>query len=301
MSARRLAELRCRIKTDPVYVEHSQDTSYLCIFRLSSIEPADYVRAIQEPHMLKVRILRWDRARKMNVVCPSFQEVWDNSLLFQELFLRARDPQEEKWRLQKRYGYKLATNFMPMYARELFGYFRAKCVLDPCAGWGDRLAGALSSECTESYVGFDPNVDLMAGYKRIVTEFSERDEKRFTVHPMRFERSAEVLSGYELFDFAFTGPPFFDYEHYGEYMPIYGNWIEEFYVPLFKITHDHLRAGSFFAVYLNDTSAGAIERFMLEEVPEFTTFAFRGKIGLIGGSSGTVRDVFVFQKESGRV
>ena len=40
---------------------------------------------------------------------------------------------------------------------------------------------------------------------------------------------------------------------------------------------------------------------MLEEVPKFTTFAFSGKIGLIGGSSGTVRDVFVFQKESGRV
>ena len=35
---------------------------------------------------------------------------------------------------------------MPPYAKSLYEYFGAKSVLDPCAGWGDRLIGAAAAK-----------------------------------------------------------------------------------------------------------------------------------------------------------
>ena len=52
---------------------------------------------------------------------------------------------------------------MPGYANAIFEHFGAKAVLDPCAGWGGRLAGAAAARCVERYVAFDPNLRLRAG------------------------------------------------------------------------------------------------------------------------------------------
>ena len=45
------------------------------------------------------------------------------------------DPNEAKWTLAKEFQYKIATTFMPAYAKAIYEYFGAKIVLDPCAGW----------------------------------------------------------------------------------------------------------------------------------------------------------------------
>ena len=65
---------------------------------------------------------------------------------------------------------------------------------------------------------------------------------------------------------------------------------------MFVITHDHLEEHAFFAVYLGDTISGLVEKFMSESVPRFTTFQLKGKLGIVGGSSGKIRDVYVFQR-----
>jgi hypothetical protein len=303
----RMAELRERIATDEVQ-ELRGVQGYYVVFRLTSIEPAEYVRAIQENEMLKTKIAKYDKRNLEMVTLPSFAEVWIANPEFRNAILNDDDPQEAKWKLDKHFNYKLATNFMPMYARRLYTYFRATRVLDGCAGWGDRMAGALSAGgggTVRRYVGFDPNAHLVPGYEKIQNDFgfnvttrtpkSIEFSSKFKIHTALFENAEELL-GDERFDFAFTGPPFFDYEDYGEHMPKYSNWIEQFYIPLFKITHDHLDGDAFFAVYLNDTISGHIEDFMMREVPLITSFKFKGKVGIVGGSSGKIRDIFVFRR-----
>ena len=134
ISPQALQQLRACIKSDTVHKEQSRNPSHICIFRLSSIDPGDYVRAIQEPFMLQVHVMHSEKSKKKKSACPSFQDVWDTSPLFRSCILQSRDPQEAKWGLQRRFGYKLATNFMPMYAKEIYNHFQAKHVLDPCAG-----------------------------------------------------------------------------------------------------------------------------------------------------------------------
>jgi len=299
----KLQRLRERIETDEVI--NFKKSGFLIVFKLTSIEPAEYVRAIQEMEMLKTKVAKYDKRVKRAVTLLSFVEVWNRNQRFRNKILGSIDPDEAKWQLAYEFNYKLATNFMPMYARSIYEYFGGERVLDGCAGWGDRMAGALSAGTVKKYVGFDPNSLLIPGYMRIQNDFgfdvmARNDstiefDSNFRIHTVVFEEAEQFLAG-EKFDLAFTGPPFFFYEDYGEHMPRYTNWIEQFYRPLFQITHDHLDGNGIFAVYLNDTVSGTIEDYMMKVVPTFTTFKYIGKVGIVGGSSNQIRDIFVFQR-----
>lgn len=298
-----MEKLRKRIKTDDVI--KMDFAGYLTVFNITCIEPGDYVRAIQEPQMLQTRVSKYDTKRKVVTSLPSFSEKWHSCCNFRRSLLNCKDVHEGKWELSHKYNYKLATNFMPMYARAIYDHFNAKRVLDSCAGWGDRLTGALCARSVQKYVGIDPNPYLRKGYTRILHDFgvsvdqednqSVQYSNAFKIHTTLFENSQSLLQD-EVFDFALTSPPFFDFENYGSHMPKYSDWIEQFYKPLFKITHDHLEGHAFFVVYLSDTVSGPIVQFMVESVPTFTSFKMTGKIGMLGGSSSKIRDLYVFQR-----
>lgn len=145
-------------------------------------------------------------------------------------------------------------------------------------------------------MGFDPNPHLQDGYQQIISDFRVKSNTSHVIKTMCFEHTNELLDELEPFDFAFTSPPFFDYEEYGDFVPNYTDWIEQFYSPLFKITHDHLKPYGYFVLYLADTTAGCVEQFMMEQVPTFTSFVYKGKIGLQNGHQKTIRCVHLFQR-----
>ena len=342
-----------RLKTDtPTYETNIR--GYEIVYRVIDDSPADLVRAIQEEEILKTRIKLRQGGRVTTL--PSFWEVWHitDSGLADEVLAHA-DPNEAKWVLSKKYGYKLATTFMPTYAKSIYEYFRGECVLDPCAGWGDRMLGATVSSCVKKYVGFDPNRALIPGYKEIMRRFGHVQKTRHTVFdfantpvateshvanppvatenhvanppvatethianpPVATETNANAhvafSNDFEIyaepfeqgilsfppnsFDFAFTSPPYFDYEDYTPTNPKYRDWFLQFYTPLFKQTCRVLKPGAFFAIHIGDTSAGQITRFLVETVPKITEFRYVSKIGLKGAHSNQIRDVWLFQKQ----
>jgi hypothetical protein len=61
------------------------------------------------------------------------------------------------------------------------------------------------------------------------------------------------------------------------------------------LTEKRLNPNAFFAVHIDDTSAGKIRDFLFKRVNEITRFQYRGKIGLVGGKSGKIRNVYLFQ------
>ena len=286
----------------------TDDPKYEIIYKIKDDKPADYTRAIQEREILKTRLKLKDPQTGRTKSLKSFTEIWEDAKSgLAEDISKASDQNEAKWSLAKKYNYKIATTFMPMYAKCIYEYFGAKSVLDPCEGWGYRMCGALSSTCVKRYVGFDPNTSLVPGYKKIQKDFGNKvlvdDPKHYHVkfeggydiYSIPFEH-AEKRLGNERFDFAFTSPPFFDYEDYSEDNPKYENWYKEFYEPLFILTEGRLLSGSFFAIHIDDTSAGKIRDFLFRRVEQITSFKYCGKIGLMGGKSGKIRNVYLFQK-----
>ena len=307
LTPKELESYRLRIRSElPEY--SIEDPKYEIVYKIVDDKPSDYTRAIQEEEILKTRLKLKDRETGRTKTLKSFAEIWEDpkSGLAEEI-LAAKDPLEAKWSLARKYNYKIATTFMPMYAKAIYEYFGAKSVIDPCMGWGDRACGALASTCVKRYVGFDPNTNLVPGYKKIMSDFSKKvthdDPKHFHT---KFEGGYEIYSipfehckkrlGPEKFDFAFTSPPFFDYEDYNPDNPKYTNWYKEFYEPLFILTEEHLHTNSFFAVHIDDTSAGKIRDFLFRRVDQITSFKYCGKIGLVGGKSGKIRNVYLFQK-----
>ena len=104
-------------------------TEFKVIVEIANDELAEFTRAVQEDQILKTR-LKLRRGKEV-VDLPSFWEVWDANPTFRHRIQSSRDPNEEKWKCRKDFGYKIATTFMPLYAKAVYEHFGAERVLDP--------------------------------------------------------------------------------------------------------------------------------------------------------------------------
>lgn len=123
-------------------------------------------------------------------------------------------------------GFSEVTAFPPEVARTCYMLFGAKRVLDPCGGWGDRLAAALSlAPHLQLYVCTDPNPAVHAAYAAMVAELGPlvgADPANYVCMctpfedvPLRDEPGGAGLAiNAAPFDLIFTSPPFFDLEVY---------------------------------------------------------------------------------------
>jgi SAM-dependent methyltransferase len=81
-------------------------------------------------------------------------------------------------------------------------------LLDPCAGWGERLLGAMALDC-RAYVGVDPNPAVHPGYREAVSRLPSAT--RVELHCVPFEDFAFAEASY---DVVFTSPPYGHFEYY---------------------------------------------------------------------------------------
>ena len=300
----KLKELVNKIIKDDINVsETSGEFKY--VFSINSDETGDISRVIQEEEILKTKLMLGNKQ------LFSFWDVWKDPSKGPRLkkdVLNSKDPYEEIWKLTKKYSYKIATTFMPLYAKAIYKHFNASKVLDPCAGWGDRLIGAAASKCVKTYIGFDPNIRLRNGYAQEMKLFghdlaSLNDKEMvfnnsFKIYSEPFEVGAKTylknFSNY--FDLVFTSPPFFNYEVYTNSNPQYINWYDEFYKPLMLESYRCVKPGGHVCIHISDTSAGKIKNFLEKEVSEFCDLKLIYKIGCEGFQSKKLRDIWVFQK-----
>jgi hypothetical protein len=301
-----LNELLNNLKEESVdyhYFTKESKSEFSVVFSLEDESTSKIVRAIQEDQLLKTRLKIKQKDRVITL--KSFWEVWNiNSSLRNEI-IYSSDPNEEKWKLSRKYKYKLATTFMPAYVKAIYEHFRfPKIVLDPCSGWGDRLLGAEVSG-VEKYIGFDPNYNLRPGYADIMslcghqtTELSVdfmKFSNSYEIHSVPFEIGATTMEDNSV-DFIFTSPPFFDYEIYSDTNPKYRDWIRGFYEPLFKQCSRIVKPDCYVCIYLSDTTAGNIEQFIEQRVGEITDLVMQRHIGFKGIWSNEIRKIHVFKK-----
>jgi len=297
---KRLKSERAKFSKNP----KCNDDGFAVIFSLDNDDTSLITRSIQEDQILKTRLKLKQRGRMITL--SSFWELWfKNDGRLKKHILASKNPNEAKWEMQRRFSYKIATTFMPGYAKAIYEYFGAKCVLDPCAGWGDRFIGALASKCVEKYVGFDPNRNLRPGYVQLAKAFNQ-ECVQLSTNALKFSNESEIRtepfeSGVlqledDLFDLVFTSPPFFDYEMYYDQNPMYSNWIDEFYKPLIIQSCRCVKPGGNVAIYVGDTSAGAIEYFMLHTVMKITSLKFVHMIAFTGIKSNKLRGIWVYEK-----
>jgi tRNA1(Val) A37 N6-methylase TrmN6 len=141
--------------------------------------------------------------------------------------------------------------FRPLVACKIYALFRPTHVLDPCAGWGGRLAGAAAMDVPR-YTGIDSNTRLREPYRKLTEFLATRSD---TKARMIFKDALAVDFSKIDYDMVLTSPPYYDIERYGadaeDASPLYTSrdeWNTLFYRPLFEKTFAAMRAGGYFCL-----------------------------------------------------
>ncbi len=208
-----------------------------------------------------------------------------------------------------RMGAYIATQFKPAVAKSIYQMTDAKRVLDTSMGWGDRLTGFFTSNCSTEYIGCDPNPNTFKVYKEMAKEYSKLLTNKYEViadtdnyfelkgnkKSVKFYRSgAENLPWDDITDIdcAFTSPPYFSTELYnkgGEHeedqswskFNEYEKWRDDFYLPVAQNSYDSLSRTGFLFVNIMDPKIKGTRYYSCDElVDHIGADNFIGQVGM---------------------
>jgi len=219
----------------------------------------------------------------------------DQALLYEEC-RRRRSPE--------------ANIFNAAVAVYLYTQFRdvdgAFDVLDPSAGWGDRLIAALACppRLVRRYVGYDPNAALQRGYGEILDAFGGRARAQIEAAP--FE---DVAVPSAAFDLVMTSPPFYDLETYVTVeedvartqsttrYASWPEWLEGMYRPYLAKAYSAVRSGGFVILYVSDyTKSGTLYPLARETLSEMARLGAALEKRGAAETGGPPRPFFVFRR-----
>lgn len=104
--------------------------------------------------------------------------------------------------------------FRPLNAMEIFAKYKPTCVLDPCAGWGSRLIGALAYNVPK-YIGIEINKTMFDTYKTMVRFYRKSASNVKTTVEMHFKDCTKMdYFSFGDYDMVFTSPPYYFIEKY---------------------------------------------------------------------------------------
>jgi len=199
-----------------------------------------------------------------------------------------------------------AVNFPALTAKYLYERFtnhiqqdEPLIVYDSSAGWGGRIIGAMSSRKKLHYVGTDPNPDnyieelgitryeYVADFynKNCIDDYSESFGKFFSTESSAntyhvFQEGSEVIGEHPDFqqykgklDFAFTSPPYFNRERYGDEgtgqswdnYSTYDDWRDNFLKPTLVNIYNNLKNDRYVVWNIADIKIGSDKWYPLEQ------------------------------------
>jgi len=135
------------------------------------------------------------------------------------------------------------TMYRPQMSKMICDKYQPSIVLDPCAGWGGRMLGAVASGA--KYIAFEPNTKTYDNLNRMAKFLQIEDQVTLICD------DALQMSKYDIpkVDLVITSPPYFDIEVYSKESTqsinqhkTYDDWSEQFLKPLIKLCTDKLNA-----------------------------------------------------------
>jgi len=136
------------------------------------------------------------------------------------------------------------TMYRPQMMKLACMTYSPKVILDPCAGWGGRMLGAVSSGA--DYIGFEPNTTTFANLQKMVAFLGIGSKVTLICD------DALNMKKYNLpkVDMVLTSPPYFDLEVYADEATqsitktnTYQDWADQFLQEIIRLGIDHLNPG----------------------------------------------------------
>lgn len=135
--------------------------------------------------------------------------------------------------------------FKPSTAKYIYKWFGAKNVLDPTAGWGGRMLGAMSLGI--NYTGIDTNTNLKEGYENMLKDIPHEGNMK-----MIWENCLDVDYSKIKYDLVLTSPPYINMEIY-ENMKLFDKdaFYTDFLMPLMYKVYEHLEDGGHMCINIS--------------------------------------------------
>ncbi len=198
---------------------------------------------------------------------------------------------------------KQCTNFNTTVVISILKLLKPKRYLDPSAGWGDRLIGAIAYGC--EYTGVDPSNCMNPIYHKIINELVPRNRQNsYNIIKSGFE-TAVIEPNY--YDLVFTSPPFFDFELYEnnatqsvEKFNTLEKWLRGFLFPLTEKAYHSLTINGHFGLYISDYTGVSFTKEMFKYISEnLKGFKYQGDIHYwTPENKKVVRTIFFWKKIS---
>lgn len=186
---------------------------------------------------------------------PSMLTSWKDDLMRRKFVQKGRRMTSRQESLMTHFytGYRFnqvsIASMKPSFARYVYNLLlpsgRPKDILDPFAGWGARLLGALS--LGHNYRGYDTNKGMRSAY-RLISCFNPFDARA----QVTIADSARVTMPECEYDLVFTSPPYFieNYPHMPKYDSVEHFW-SHLMVPSMKHSYAALRHDRWFCINVN--------------------------------------------------
>lgn len=158
----------------------------------------------------------------------------------------------------------MPSNFLPMNAKAIYEKYCPEngIIFDYAAGFGGRLTGALTSKKNFRYVACEPNSKTYANLNRMGLEIEKVTGRKgsFKIYKIGSE---DFRANLEIFDFAFSSPPYFDLEIYSKeptqcynrYPNIY-DWLDKYVKVTIENIYYMLKHDRYYAVNIADFEYG---------------------------------------------
>jgi 16S rRNA G966 N2-methylase RsmD len=142
-----------------------------------------------------------------------------------------------------------AINIMrPLNCMEIFTKYKAKRVLNFCAGWGGSTIAASVLQL-DSHYGVEINTDLKEPYENMIDYLKSKKSNK-TNFEMYFSNALDIDYSAMNYETVFVSPPYYFIEKYANNI-IYKTkkeMDEQFYKPIFSKTYLHLQQNGYFII-----------------------------------------------------
>lgn len=272
---------------EPVITEKVAADSFRDLIRLGDYDFTKHYEGMQSGIKMSAFYMNGERVKASGII-KSPLEQWHDEKLRLTKISRVFKYSAKDMKSYRCIGLPLITaefltnapgQFRPAALFDVLNYLKQSNVggnitkiLDLCAGWGDRLVGAMAATNrfkVVRYIGTDPNKDLTPCYKKIFDACSKVLNQEMKT-PWQFtakiyDKPMEDLSEEELnpegvqSDLMITSPPFFDYEKYKDHgltqssvrYPKLEEWLDKFLYKLVDQAKKGVRNHGIIAIHFS--------------------------------------------------
>jgi hypothetical protein len=194
----------------------------------------------------------------------SFSQLWKNTSILEKVLRWNRKSHSTPYLSELRRGIYFCagltkvTMYRPQMAKMIVDYYKAKNVLDPCAGWGGRMLGAVAAGA--QYTCFDPCINTATELKGISWDLHSLTRIKPEVFRDGVENITRYIPPINAFDLILSSPPYFNLEIYDkeESQSVWGyssyeEWRDTWYFGVIKtLYNDYLKQGGTFCWNIAD-------------------------------------------------